>query len=78
MADDKNGTKTMIQSPDNSDMKGRTVEVARDVSSNGLEGKLGADAYDSFPESTTMSFNTYSERAEGLSKALGNNDGVKG
>lgn len=78
MADDKNGTKTMIQSEGNSDMKARTVEISKEISVNKLEKMIGADVYADFPESTTMSFETYSQRAEGLSKALGNNDSVKG
>lgn len=75
---DTNGTKTMIQSPSNSDMKGRTVPVAKEVNSNPLEKMIGADVYADFPESTTMSFETYSTRAKALSDALGNNDSVKG
>lgn len=72
---DANGTKTMVQG---SKEVGRTVEVAKDIPSNSLEGKLGADAYAEFPESTTMNFETYSKRQDALVEALGNKDSAKG
>lgn len=70
--------KTMVNSPSNSAEKGRTVEVARDMSNGNLEGMLGADAYDEFPTSTTMAFDTFSNRAEAVAKALGNKDQDRG
>ncbi len=76
--DNTNGVKTMVQSKDNPADKARTVEVAKDIPSNKLEGMLGADAYADFPESTTMSFETYSTRQSDIVDALGNKDSVKG
>lgn len=69
---------TMVNSKSNSAEKGRTVEVSNDIPSNKLEGLIGADAYGAFPASTTMAFETYSQRADALSKNLGNKDSVKG
>lgn len=70
--------KTMLNSKGNSETEARTVEVAKDIPSNKLEGMLGADTYADFPDSTTMAFETYSKRADGLSQALGNRDSAKG
>lgn len=71
--------KTMVNSkPEAGEMKGKTVEVAKDIPSNSLEGMLGADAYAEFPDSTTMNFVTYENRRESLVEALGNRDSAKG
>jgi len=78
MADTLPGNKTMVNSAGNSPEKGRTVEVALDIHTNPLEAKLGADAYADFPSSQTMSYETYSDRMDALSTALGNKDSVKG
>jgi len=67
--------KTMVQA---SGQVGREVKPTMDIASNKLEGMLGADAYADFPESTTMSFETYSKRQSALVDALGNKDSVKG
>lgn len=67
--------KVMVNSPSNSADKGRTVEVARDAKEmpvNDIEN------YYSFPSSNNQAFETYSNRAESLSNALGNKDSVKG
>jgi hypothetical protein len=67
---------TMVKSPGN--QPGRKVEVSKDIPSNPLERMLGADAYSEFPQSITMSFETYPKRMDALSNALGNKDTVKG
>ena len=69
--------KTMVNSKGNSETQARTVEVAKDIPTNSLEKMLGADAYSEFPASTTLAFETYSQRRDDISGALGNRDKVQ-
>lgn len=73
-----NAQKIMVNSPSNSEDKGRTVEIAKDIPSNDLESRLGADVYADFPTSKTQAFETYSNRMDALVGALGNKDSAKG
>lgn len=64
--------KTMLQSPENSADKGRTVPVARDASTP-IE-----DDYHTIGGSNVKQYDTYSNRMAGLSDKLGWKDSVKG